>query len=110
VKNAEKHGGKAAPSSLEIFELLLADHRFVPRLDLMTDFEVDLPDVGAGAVDEGQGHIQVRDLLLELLQLFETPRALNDDVLQIQAMVIRSSGGSTSGSKRKYPSIQVKSW
>ena len=44
VKSGNKEDRKAAPVSLEISEALLADHRFVPRLDLMTDFEVELPE------------------------------------------------------------------
>jgi hypothetical protein len=43
VKSGERGGGRAAPVSLEISEALLADHRFTPRLDLETDFEVELP-------------------------------------------------------------------
>jgi len=45
VKSGEKGGGKAALFSLEISEALLADHRFTPRLDLLTDFEVELPKI-----------------------------------------------------------------
>lgn len=44
VKSAEERSEKAAPFSLEIGEVLLANHRFLPRLDLMTDFEVELPE------------------------------------------------------------------
>jgi hypothetical protein len=44
VKSGEKGTGNAAPPSLEISEFLLADHRFAPRLDLMTDFTVEVPE------------------------------------------------------------------
>ena len=44
VKTDEQGGGRAVAVSLEISEALLADQRFAPRLDLMTDFEVEIPE------------------------------------------------------------------
>src|SRR3989304_509474 len=62
----------------------------VLRIDIgddrpLFDIQVDIADVGAGPVDEVEGHFEVGDLLLKLFPLTRSARALDDDVFQVEA-------------------------
>src|SRR3990170_3846841 len=62
----------------------------VLRIDIgddlpLFDIQVDIADVGAGPVDEVEGHVEVGDLLLKLFPLTGSARAFDDDVFQVEA-------------------------
>src|SRR3990172_2146714 len=51
----------------------------------LVDVEVDVADVGSRPLDEVEGHVQVWDLLDQLLVFLQLAGALHDDVLEVQA-------------------------
>ena len=61
----------------------------------LVDAQVDVAQIGAGSLDEFEGHIQAGDLILQLLLLAHAARALDDQVLQADAhgdLVFRRAG------------------
>src|SRR3990172_8179927 len=51
----------------------------------LLDIQVDIANVGAGTLDEVEGHVQVGDLLDQLLVLLQLTGALHNDVLEVEA-------------------------